>query len=474
MESGKKRRTSIIGNQSSLENNANENDCLKVDADCSIEDGDVTNPCNSHSREKSSYEFSHLLSKAKNLEKKNNRAQFQQAEEVGSEETGNSVKENIVDHSEDREFPNSYPSAVRKKAFEMRKQQSRIRASTPKNDQSSDVAAGQPGVQPVSSMAQSSTPRLSVRERVASFNSPDGFQGIPQNPQQAVPLQNVTPPPNSIQMSYTNQTPSMFSPMETFVSPNRRRQSAINQSNSPYKKHYNNNRGICSQGSRSYPTPSSLDSPGDSDDYEDGITLSPTCSEVSGLTLPTCLGGFEEKPKKKSNTLDCMSPIARHRQIKGVHSSGTLFNHPYLKRMMSPKASGQLQQQQQQSQQSSSPEVKAQSHRQQIISRVVEKPSSRKSQGAPNKKPSIKKSASNQSTLTTAPSNVSEVCPNSKQQPERMGKVAERVAMLSERGIGGNTNQIATQSAKETKTRYTKRTIEEQSSTATRDCVRLN
>lgn len=87
------------------------------------------------------------------------------------------------------------------------------------------------------------------------------------------------------------------------------------------------------------------------DDDEDGITLSPTFSEVSGLTLPTCLGAVNEDSASvfdntsRNGTLyhETMSPIARHRQKQQFekssfpHSNGAakLTNHPYLQRVNS-------------------------------------------------------------------------------------------------------------------------------------------
>ena len=462
--------------------------------------------------------------------------ELSKTKEAGSNETENSAKENVLHRTTDSVFPNFSPVAVRKKAFEMRKQQSRIRAATPKKDQITSVLACQsanvekPEIHPVTSMAQTSTPRLSVKERVASFNSPNFHQGTLQvhNAKQLMPFQKMTPPPSSINMSSTADG-LMFSPLETFGSPNHERKQQLKRQSAPLpqnqvtnpsmQKHY----GFRNNQVRSVQT--SFDSAGDEDDYDDGITLSPTCSEVSGLTLPTCLGSVaEDKPKVKYNTPDfkCMSPIARHRQKQGANG-GTLFNHPYLKRMMSnvstPRANGQHQEHP-----SNNPQARAPTHREQIISRVIEKPSTpRKSQKAsPSKKPPtpqdkkpIKKSVSyqstpttsssylnetqstqhkkpqhslsNQSTLTTASSNVNDSNDDSlhlqgKGQSQRKGKVAERVAIVNERtsrqsinGSSNHTKKIASRGAKEAKARYVRRSNnDEQSSTATRDCVRIN
>eukprot|EP00569_Conticribra_weissflogii_P012401 CAMPEP_0171387132 /NCGR_PEP_ID=MMETSP0879-20121228/39843_1 /TAXON_ID=67004 /ORGANISM="Thalassiosira weissflogii, Strain CCMP1336" /LENGTH=1111 /DNA_ID=CAMNT_0011899455 /DNA_START=95 /DNA_END=3428 /DNA_ORIENTATION=- len=100
------------------------------------------------------------------------------------------------------------------------------------------------------------------------------------------------------------------------------------------------------------------------DDDDDGITLSPTCSEVSGLTTPTCLISVTDEVNdakskmsnkshfsKQSDVFDnitlssmppsspyqeAMSPIARHRQQKSTFSSkNKLSKHPYMQRVNS-------------------------------------------------------------------------------------------------------------------------------------------
>jgi hypothetical protein len=524
------KRRELLATKSSIESDIDENECHA--------DGDDN-----------SLDTKKVLLYAKKIEQRANEGisvqdshpEVSKTEEAGSGETENSSKENILDQTADDMFPNFSPVAIRKKAFEMRKQQ-KLRAATPKNDegslqqnavlvsQSSNVIAVQPGVQPVSSMAQSTTPRLSVKERVASFNSPGVCnQSIPQanSYRQVVPFQKRTPPPGAIQMSYTNQTPSplwtnsqhdgsMFSPMESFSSPiaqQRQLAPSLMAPSSTSNQQYQN-RSISQQGYRNAQiktVQTSYDC--DDDDYDDGITLSPTCSEVSGLTLPTCLGSVaEDKPKSSNENApdhqECMSPIARHRQKQGPNSNGTLFNHPYLKRMMSnvstPKASGQ--------QQASAAQSNRPSHREQIISRVIEKPSTprraNKKPPTPSNRKPIKKSVSNQSTLTTVSSNVDELQPPQRKQPQRTisnqstmttvssnaeqshqhksqrnahkkGTVAERVAMVerSSRQSEGTNNQhlkkIASRGAQEAKARYSGRTNDEQSSTATRDCVRL-
>ena len=457
--------------------------------------------------------------------------------EVGSNETENSAKENIHDRASDSVFPSFSPVAVRKKAFEMRKQQSRIRAATPKKYQKSAVLAcqsanvGNPEISPnTPSMAKSSTPRLSVKERVASFNSPNFRQGTFQmsHGKQLMPFQKLTPPPSSIQMSPTTEG-VMFSPLESFGSPNHERKQQSKRQSAPLPRKQTpthsvqHHAGYRNNQVRSVQT--SFDSPGDEDDYDDGITLSPTCSEVSGLTLPTCLGSVtEDKPKAKYCAPDfkCMSPIARHRQKQGANG-GTLFNHPYLRRMMSnvstPRANGQHQEH------SNNNQAAGPTHREQIISRVIEKPStprkpfkaspSKKYTTSQNKEPT-RKSLSYQSTPTTSSSNLNEMqspphtksqqslsyqstlttassnadfsnddaphSPQGKTQPRRKGKVAERVAMVNERtnrqNIAENNQpikRIASRGAKEAKARYVGHSNnDEQSSTATRDCVRIN
>jgi len=101
------------------------------------------------------------------------------------------------------------------------------------------------------------------------------------------------------------------------------------------------------------PSPSHYEDDGD----DDGITLSPTFSEVSGLTMPTCIATvngdasvsaqsdiFDNLPSLTNTNLtpnfDALSPIARHRQRnekeKSALSAGAkLAKHPYLQRMHS-------------------------------------------------------------------------------------------------------------------------------------------
>merc|ERR1719401_2372596 len=112
---------------------------------------------------------------------------------------------------------------------------------------------------------------------------------------------------------------------------------------------------------RPAPIQAVCDSPNASDyDDADGITLSPTFSEVSGLTIPACLDaedgskttlqtdGFTLQSDvfdnlSKASLFDkTISPIARHRQKKQEDKSdlsstlttgATISKHPYLKRM---------------------------------------------------------------------------------------------------------------------------------------------
>jgi hypothetical protein len=84
------------------------------------------------------------------------------------------------------------------------------------------------------------------------------------------------------------------------------------------------------------------------DDEEDGITLSPTFSEVSGLTIPTFHGHSSQTPTqpdllenmhRRNGAFfhETMSPIARHRQQKekiSISNGGAkLSTHPYIQRI---------------------------------------------------------------------------------------------------------------------------------------------
>ena len=190
-----------------------------------------------------------------------------------------------------------------------------------------------------------------------------------------------------------------------------------------------------------------------------------------------------------------------------------------MSNVSTPRANGQHQEH------SNNNQAAGPTHREQIISRVIEKPStprkpfkaspSKKYTTSQNKEPT-RKSLSYQSTPTTSSSNLNEMqspphtksqqslsyqstlttassnadfsnddaphSPQGKTQPRRKGKVAERVAMVNERtnrqNIAENNQpikRIASRGAKEAKARYVGHSNnDEQSSTATRDCVRIN
>eukprot|EP00804_Cyclotella_cryptica_P023167 CCRYP_000379-RA/>CCRYP_000379-RA protein AED:0.01 eAED:0.01 QI:381/1/1/1/0/0/2/57/1854 len=527
--------------------------------DSDIDDNDCTDGENSLDTKK-------VLSYAKKIEQRvkkrysavDSRPEVATTIEAGSGETENSSKENIVDKAADDGFPHFSPVAIRKKAFEMRKREVlQTAVKPPENDGGSlkDVVLICHKVNPTSEQLevppakaatpkQMGTPRLSVRERVATFSNPGAYnQTVAMlknplaSPRQVVPFQKLTPPPRTIDMNRANQTPSPLwthnkeddinSPMANLSSPirqhgQRHRQSAPfamgqttygtrNSANQNYPYDKTSQQAVLGNQARTIQTTYNSTGPtqGD-DDYDDGITLSPTCSEVSGLTLPTCLASLADdnsRTMRQSSSSEvpdfqeAMSPIARHRQKNGANLNGNLFNHPYLKRMIAqnlpncatPTARGQHQEQHSSSQVKQKP-----SHREQILSRVIEKPGTpRKSQPSANKKtiphPQRKKSMNSSTQPTLASSRAINdqstqkalPSPQHRKQSHRKevvkGKVAERVAMVNE--LTNRTNEASihqhigdtvSKNLKEAKARHKSQRSEEQSSAATRDCVRVN
>ena len=205
----------------------------------------------------------------------------------------------------------------------------------------------------------------SVKDRIAVFSGRK--QPPPQH--QASPLRNAlprqpqnhqTPPPRTISTNGNNKSPS---PLWTT---NRTTGKPFSPNNYGVQQNQAGHRNL-TRGSPARPTYASTSPPtkGDDlrrprnlgaidtsyespiatrkefadDDDDDGITLSPTLSEVSGLTMPTCLGTvasgtlgsnrgsdlFDDLPSiapispasalnRGPNFHEAMSPIARHRQ----------------------------------------------------------------------------------------------------------------------------------------------------------------
>lgn len=230
----------------------------------------------------------------------------------------------------------------------------------------------------------------SVKDRIAVFGGRK--QPPPQNP--ATPLRNAlprqpqnhqTPPPRTISTNGNNKKPSPlwttnrttgkpFSPMDIGVQQNRAGHRDLSRDNprpthaspSPPTRGDNKlrrprNLGAIDTGNES---PNAKRNEFAEDD-DDGITLSPTLSEVSGLTLPTCLGTvasgtlgsnrgsdlFDDLPSiapispasalnRGPNFHEAMSPIARHRQQQKSaavmsFSSNTLADRPHFNKEVS-------------------------------------------------------------------------------------------------------------------------------------------
>ena len=198
-------------------------------------------------------------------------------------------------------------------------------------------------------------------------------------------LQSATPPPRTVSMNRTTETPS---PLWGFAHQNNNNKPVYgNQNGSPHVVGHrqpntrispvrypapapaNNANNNGASPARPAPVQTRYESPIAREQYsvdeDDGITLSPTFSEVSGLTMPTCLGtvngdagsrvtiqsdvfGDLSKPSKANGTLyhETMSPIARHRKqqemaVTTASSGGKkIAKHPYLQRVNSTQSRG--------------------------------------------------------------------------------------------------------------------------------------
>ena len=225
----------------------------------------------------------------------------------------------------------------------------------------------------------------SVKDRIAVFG------GLKQPPQQhpAKPLRNAlprqpqnhqTPPPRTMSTNGNNNTPSplwttnrttgkSFSPMDNYGFKQNRAGHRDLSHGSPRPTHASPSPPVNSDNLRRPRNLVAIDTGYDSpnvkrndfaEDDDDGITLSPTLSEVSGLTLPTCLGTvasgtlgsnrgsdlFDDLPSvapispasalnRGPNFHEAMSPIARHRQQQKraavmSFSPNTLADRPHF------------------------------------------------------------------------------------------------------------------------------------------------
>lgn len=165
--------------------------------------------------------------------------------------------------------------------------------------------------------------------------------------------------PSPLQVTNTNDSFNMLGPTNQRVSSNFRqefsRPTCSRQSPGRYSSHAARPLRHISTRNEEINRPAPVDTRYDSSlaqefdyDDEDGITLSPTFSEVSGLTAPTCIGTINSQASthpdhsdkshgSKHSYHETMSPIARHRQQQEkmalITGHTRLSTHPYIKRL---------------------------------------------------------------------------------------------------------------------------------------------
>ena len=220
------------------------------------------------------------------------------------------------------------------------------------------------------------TPRQQTSPNRASATLQQQAKGAvsPGQSYDAVPMrqQILRSPPRTIAMNRTTDTPSPlwianqssasalgYSPnqnchtkpvCDSYASPNNRVLSSP-ASTSPCIRRITTRNETNQSAVRNVPVDTRYDSPFApecDDDEDDGITLSPTFSEVSGLTIPTFQGhssqtptqpNFFENMHRRNDAFfhETMSPIARHRQQNEKMSIPTggakLSTHPYIQRI---------------------------------------------------------------------------------------------------------------------------------------------
>ena len=449
-----------------------------------------------------------------------------------TKDTNSSKENNAVKagRSINNNFPNFSPVAMRKKAFERstgNQSSQYVKSSstdnlkdkvlicqknTPSNEE--DKVATTPRLS-----NQGNTPATSVKDRIAAFtsstsnNNHNNVRPFSSPQKTAASFQKQTPPPRTIEMNQTNQTPSplwvsnrgginLFSPMDN-VAPSQMSRMTPGRNQMVGSPHgYDQNRPSTLQTGYESPNPRQFD-----DDDEDGITLSPTCSEVSGLTIPTCLGSVADDASRatkesgvfsnlsvgrSSSKMADMSPIARHRQ-QNAFSFGNVSQHPYMQRVSSHGSSKLKEVKQTNSSEGhqNNPTPKAKnaqqtgSRRDQIISRVRDKaatpkratpksssgkalPSPRSNNVRKPQQPSPRVAQRrNQWQDNNVIAEVSYSTSDEQHVASGKGRVAERVAVANKRMSSGG-------AVSRDKRKYRGARNEDQSSFATRDCVRVD
>ena len=148
----------------------------------------------------------------------------------------------------------------------------------------------------------------------ANNNTPSPLWVANRNGQGYSPIDNTSPQvkPSTVNRFPTNRSSINYSPIP-------RQSQRHDEDNQNIVADFSRDAGL--DQARPEPIQTRYESPipseyGGDEDEEDGITLSPTISEVSGLTIPTCIGsvyGDNFENTTNNGPVHAMSPIARHR-----------------------------------------------------------------------------------------------------------------------------------------------------------------
>jgi len=158
------------------------------------------------------------------------------------------------------------------------------------------------------------SPPRTIDMNQANNNTPSPLWVANQNGQGYSPIDNTSPQvkPNTVKRFPTNRSSINYSPIP-------RQNQRHDEDNQNIVAAFSRDAGLDQV--RPEPIQTRYESPipseyGGDEDEEDGITLSPTISEVSGLTIPTCIGsvyGDNFENTANNGPVHAMSPIARHR-----------------------------------------------------------------------------------------------------------------------------------------------------------------
>jgi len=159
------------------------------------------------------------------------------------------------------------------------------------------------------------SPPRTIDMNQSNNNTPSPLWVANRNGQGYSPIDNISPQvkPSTVNRFPTNRSSINYSPIP-------RQSQRHDEDNQNIVAAFSRDAGL--DQARPEPIQTRYESPipseygGDDDDEEDGITLSPTISEVSGLTIPTCIGsvyGDNFENTANNGPVHAMSPIARHR-----------------------------------------------------------------------------------------------------------------------------------------------------------------